>query len=99
MRHKCDNPKCINPAHLEFGTQQENVKDMVNRGRNCVGAKHGRHKLTDMQVVKILRLSVSGAKGIDLAKKFHVTEGTIRHITNKKTWRHIKEAVDDNNNI
>lgn len=32
IRHKCDNPPCCNPAHLEEGTQRQNVLDMVERG-------------------------------------------------------------------
>jgi hypothetical protein len=33
VRHKCDNPICINPEHLISGTQTENVEDMIVRGR------------------------------------------------------------------
>lgn len=33
VRHKCDNPKCCNPNHLESGTQFDNVMDMHSRGR------------------------------------------------------------------
>lgn len=32
IRHKCDNKACINPDHLEEGTQKENMKDIVRRG-------------------------------------------------------------------
>jgi len=35
--HSCDNRKCCNPAHLRTGTQQENMNDMVARGRSCKG--------------------------------------------------------------
>lgn len=41
--HRCDNPPCINPAHLYEGTQQDNVADAVARGR----ARGGRHDQTD----------------------------------------------------
>lgn len=41
IRHKCDNPACVNPYHLEAGTVRENVIDMVSRGRHRGGAKPG----------------------------------------------------------
>lgn len=33
VRHKCDNPTCINPLHLELGTRGDNAHDCKIRDR------------------------------------------------------------------
>ncbi len=34
LRHTCDNRLCMNPNHLEPGTEQDNVRDMMQRQRH-----------------------------------------------------------------
>lgn len=34
VRHKCDFKPCVNPNHLELGTQLDNINDSIERGRN-----------------------------------------------------------------
>ena len=53
--HSCDNPKCVNPAHLREGTYLDNITDMINKNRQAItrGERNGNCKLTELQVVEI----------------------------------------------
>lgn len=92
--HKCDNPTCVNPNHLFLGTQQDNIDDMIAKGRDnmavpCPGERNAAAKLTEAQVIEIRRRKAAGESGYSLAKEFGVIQATISKIVLRKTWRHV----------
>ena len=95
LRHKCDNPSCIAIAHLEPGTQRDNVHDMLKRGRAkpSAGEGHCSAKLTADQVREIRRRYVPGVYGKGphvLAKEFGVSKQSIQSLLKGKTWRTVQ---------
>lgn len=86
--HRCDNPSCVNPAHLFVGTAADNARDAVSKGRSRSGERHNQARLTVTRVREIRGLAQAGVQGIALAAKFGVTPQTISHIVTRKTWRH-----------
>lgn len=93
--HSCDNPVCCNPNHLFLGTHKENMRDMIDKGRgdhlrnnNTKGERHGMHKLSLEQVECIRQLYAKGdISQSQLARNYHVRQGTIWYIVKNKTWR------------
>lgn len=84
--HKCDNRRCVNPEHLFVATQQENLSDMVSKGRQSLGIKRNNAKLTD-SVVRFIRKSDETSTA--LAQKFGVAPRTIRWARSRLTWKHV----------
>ena len=91
VRHTCDNPRCINPAHLVGGTQADNMQDMLRRGRagDCrnLGTANGRAVLSEADCKAIRATYVKGSREFGLpalARRFRVGTSQIWRIVNDK---------------
>lgn len=51
VRHKCDNPSCVNPEHLILGTHLDNTRDRIERNRGARGERQGSAKLSAENVL------------------------------------------------
>lgn len=89
VRHRCDNTACVNPGHLHIGTQTDNVRDRVERGRSARGEQHGRAKLSHADIQDIRRRRAAGASGTSLARAYGVTHQNIYTILSGKGWNHV----------
>lgn len=92
--HKCDNRRCVNPEHLFLGTQTDNMKDMIAKGRDAnrdrKGEDKGRAILTEAQVREIRTKYANG--GISYQKlgvEYGVKKSTINFIISRRNWSHI----------
>lgn len=71
--HRCDNPPCVNPAHLFVGTQADNMADKAAKGRAAARSRNGAAKLTDEQFDEIERRVAAGERQNALAREFGVS--------------------------
>lgn len=81
--HHCDNPSCVNPAHLFAGSVLENVHDKIAKGRMKVRANHGRAKLTEQQVAAI---RADTRYQYVIAADYGVCQGQISRIKRGAQW-------------
>lgn len=88
--HECDNPLCVNPAHLFLGTLDENNKDRARKGRSRDqrGQLHNMVKLTVEQVVEIraLRDKMSQRR---IGERFGISQTTVSNIQRRERWNHV----------
>lgn len=94
VMHSCDNPRCVNPAHLSLGNHSENAIDAVQKGRwpgvpplHCGEDQHS-SKLTVEDVIFIRENLDIPSK--ELAARFGTNITSIQKVRSRKTWKHVQ---------
>jgi len=105
--HHCDNPPCVNPAHLFLGTRADNARDAAAKGLLPCGDRNGSHthpesrpwgernghaKLTSTNVCHIRALLASGAGICEVARRYEINSKCIWRIKHGKAWVHVSCA-------
>ncbi len=83
-RHKCKSDLCVNPEHLEEGTQAENCQDMIRDETSTRGEKNPIAKLTQEQVLAIR--SITDKTHQQIADEFGIGRRTVGDILSRKNW-------------
>lgn len=92
--HHCDNPPCVNPAHLFLGTDATNARDMVQKGRQShegrlKGEAHHAAKLSASDVIQLRAMAAQGISRRKIAGIFGITVDHTNAIIRRRCWKHI----------
>lgn len=89
--HRCDNPPCINPAHLFVGTASVNAWDKVAKGRarGPTGTAHPRARLNPDAVRDIRQRAAGGERHSKIARSYGVACAAVLHVVIGRTWKHV----------
>lgn len=87
--HTCDNPKCIEPTHLQLADQSTNILDMFKKGRDAVkrGEASSAAKI-DEEAVRYIRAYEGKQK--DLMVLFGLSQAQISRIRGGSRWKHLQ---------
>jgi hypothetical protein len=94
--HKCDNPPCCNPDHLFEGTNGDNFRDAIRKGRAVPptsdnrGERNGSVKLNAETISKIRGLRAQGWELLPIAREFGISRTQVHNIVTRKKWAHLQ---------
>lgn len=86
IMHLCDNPACCNPYHLCIGTDYDNARDRVDKGRSNghkIAFKKAQFSAQDILKIRKYQYRLDGQK---VANIFETTRQTIHRIWKAKRY-------------
>lgn len=94
-RHSCDNPSCVNPAHVVPGTAKDNSADMMRRGRAIGprGEKCWKARLTNVKVRAMRAEHAAGASRTELMHRYGVSRTAVALVVRRSTWKHVADEA------
>lgn len=98
--HRCDNPPCVNPAHLFLGTRMDNIRDMHAKGRASGGSvprpgeMSPNAKITTEQALEIKRRHRAGEGVTRVAAAFGISRSQVSRIATGKRWAHLMDKEE-----
>lgn len=87
--HLCGVHRCVNKRHVQWALHKDNCARRTQHGTQTIGEQHGMVKLTEREVVAIIRAPRDRGTGVRLAVKYGVSPSTICHIRHGKSWAHL----------
>ncbi|MDE2096668.1 MAG: HNH endonuclease [Patescibacteria group bacterium] len=101
--HRCDHPLCVRPDHLFLGTNDDNIRDKIQKGRTVKGRsykeaalspgqkgeRHWKSRLTAEQVQSIHERRARGERLRSLASEFGLSETHVSEIARGRTWEKV----------
>lgn len=93
VMHSCDNPPCCNPAHLRIGTDADNARDRMRKGRGARGERQGNAMLTEAAVVDIVTRLRNGEMQRVVAEGYGLAACTISALWTGRSWTHVTSAL------
>ena len=91
--HRCDNPGCVNPRHLFVASQEDNMRDMIRKGRTALcgvrGVDHWRAKFSPEEINELRRLVASGMSQAEAGRLFHMSHTNVSNVVHRRTWKNL----------
>jgi hypothetical protein len=88
--HRCDNKKCVNPKHLFMGTQDDNMKDKVAKGRQPRGTTSYNAKLSESRLEAARLYRLNGWSYKKIADRFNIHVMSLYKAMKGQTWKHLE---------